>query len=56
MILYGKAHNHLKLIHESLPVLDKGKIEWVGQVAKGMAPASTEGPEVFQALIQSVLS
>jgi len=56
MILYGKAHNHLKLIHESLPILDKSKIEWMGQVAKGMVPASIEGPEVFQALIQSVLS
>ncbi len=56
MIFYGKAHNQLKLIHESLPVSDKSKIEWMGQVAKGEAPASTEGPEVFQALIQSVLS
>ena len=56
MVLYGKAHNQLKLIHESLPVSDKSKIEWMGQAAKGEAPVSAEGPEVFQALITAVLN
>ena len=54
MVLYGKMHNELKFIDGSLSVSDKGKIEWIHQVAKGMAPASVEGPDVFQALIQAV--
>ncbi len=55
MVLYGKMHNELKFIEGSLSVSDKGKIEWVRQVAKGMATASVEGPDVFQTLIQAVL-
>ncbi|MFC1876558.1 hypothetical protein ACFL2E_04705 [Thermodesulfobacteriota bacterium] len=55
MVLYGKMHNELKFIDGSLSVSDKGKIEWIHQVAKGMAPASVEGPDVFQTLIQAVL-
>lgn len=54
MALYGKIHNDLKFIDESIPVTDKGKIEWIHQVAKGRAPASVEGPDVFQVLMQSV--
>jgi len=54
MVLYGKIHNDLKFIDESIPVTDKGKIEWIHQVAKGRAPASVEGPDVFQVLMQSV--
>lgn len=54
MVLYGKIHNELKFIDESIPVTDKGKIEWIHQVARGKAPASMEGPEVFQALIRSL--
>jgi hypothetical protein len=56
MVLYGKMHNELKFIDGSLSVSDKGKIEWIHQVAKGMAPASVEGPDVFQALMQAVLN
>ena len=56
MVLYEKMHNELKFIDGSLSVSDKGKIEWIHQVAKGMAPASVEGPDVFQALIQAVLN
>ncbi|RLC07090.1 MAG: hypothetical protein DRH90_01345 [Deltaproteobacteria bacterium] len=55
MVLYGKMHNELKFIDESMSVLDKGKIEWIRQVAKGMAPAPVEGPDVFQALLQAVI-
>lgn len=55
MVLYGKMHNELKFIDGSLSVSDKGKIEWIHQVAKGIAPASVEGPDVFQALIQAVI-
>jgi hypothetical protein len=54
MVLYGKMHNDLKFIDESISVSDKGKIEWIHQIAKGRAPASVEGPEVFQALVQSL--
>ena len=56
MALYGKMHNELKFIDGSIPVSDKGKVEWIRRVAKGMAPASVEGPDVFQALIQAVLN
>ena len=55
MVLYGKMHNELKFIDGSLSISDKGKIEWVRQIAKGMVPASAEGPDVFQALLQAVL-
>ena len=55
MVLYGKMHNELKFIDAGLPVSNKGKIEWVHQVAKGIAPASAEGSDVFQALIQAVI-
>ena len=56
MVIYGKIHNHLKFIHESVPVLEKDKIEWIRRVAKGLASAPVEGPHVFQALIQAVLN
>jgi len=56
MVLYEKMHNELKFLDGSISVLDKGKIEWVHKVAKGMAPATIEGHDVFQALVQSVLN
>ncbi len=56
MVLYGKNHNELKFIDGSLSVSDKGKIEWIHQVAKGAVSASVEGSEVFQSLIQAVLN
>lgn len=55
MVLYRKMHNELKFIEGSVPVFDKEKIEWIHQIAKGMAPATVEGPDVFQALVQAVL-
>jgi hypothetical protein len=56
MVLYGKMHNELKFIDGSLPVSDKRKIEWIHQVAKSMTPASAEGSDVFQILMQAVLN
>jgi hypothetical protein len=56
MVLYGKMYNNLKFIDSSIPVADKGTIEWIGRVAKGMVSASVEGPDVFQTLLQSVLN
>ncbi len=56
MVLYEKIHNELKFIHESVSVIDKGKIEWIQQVVKGMVPAPVEGPDVFQILVQAVLN
>ena len=55
VVLYGKMRNELKYIDGGLSVADKEKIEWIHQVAKGVAPASVEGPDVFQTLIQAVL-
>ena len=53
LVLYDKIHNNLKFIDKKLPVSDKEKIEWIHQVAKGLAPASAEGPGVFQVLMQA---
>ena len=54
MVLYGRIHNDLKYIDESIPVADREKIEWLHQVVKGRAPAPVEGPDVFQILTESV--
>jgi hypothetical protein len=56
MVLYGKMRNELKFVDGSLSVTDKEKIEWVHQMAKGVAPVSVEGPDVFQTLVQAVLN
>ena len=56
MVLYGKIHNELKFFEGRLPLADKEKIELVHQMAKGMAPVSVEGPDVFQTLVQAVLN
>jgi len=56
MVLYGQVHNELKLINTSIPLGDTEKVEWMHQVAAGKHPASVEGSNVFQHLIQSVLN
>lgn len=56
MVLYEKMHNRLKFIDEGVPIFDKERIDWIHQIAKGLAPASVEGPDVFQTLVQAVLN
>ncbi len=56
MVLYGKMRNELKFIEGSLSLADKEKLEWIHQVAKGVAPVSVEGSDVFQTLVQAVLN
>lgn len=55
IVIYGEADNALKLIDGSVTAQHGGSIERVHQIAKGVVPASTEGAEVFNILMRSVL-
>jgi len=50
MVLYSIIHNTIKLIDQRIVSFDRGKIEFVQQVAAGKEQASSEGPYVFQYL------
>lgn len=50
MVLYSMIHNALKLIDYQIGSFDKGKIEFVRQVAAGKEKAASEGPDVYRYL------
>jgi hypothetical protein len=50
MVLYSMIHNALKLVDQQIGSYDKGKMEFVQNVAAGKEKASMEGPDVFQYL------
>ncbi|MBU0698478.1 MAG: hypothetical protein ABIK98_03280 [Pseudomonadota bacterium] len=55
MVIYSIIHNTLYFIDQQVGSFDKGKIEFIQQVASGKEPATTEGPDVFQHLKQRAL-
>ena len=50
MVIYSIIHNSLKLIDQQVGSFDKGKMEFVHQVASGKEKAGAEGPDVFKYL------
>ncbi len=50
MVLYGIIHNAIRLIEQRIGSFDKGKIEYIQNVASGKEAPTTEGAEVFQYL------
>ena len=50
MIIYSLIHGTLKLIDEQISSFDKGKIEFVQQVAAGKQKAARESADVFEYL------
>ncbi len=50
MVIYSIIHNSLKLMDQQVGSFDKGKIEFVHQVASGKEKSDAEGPDVFQYL------
>ena len=55
MIIYSLIHGTLKLIDEQISSFDKGKIEFVQQVAAGKQNAAHDGADVFEYLKKCVL-
>lgn len=55
VVLYGMVYNTLRLIDTQIGTLDKGKAEFVHQVAMGKEKASCEGAEVFAFLREAVM-
>ncbi len=55
MVMYSLIHGTLKLIDEQVSSFDKGKIEFVQQVATGKQKAAAEGADVFDYLKNCVL-
>jgi hypothetical protein len=54
MVIYSIIHNTLKLIDQQIGSFDKGKMEFIHQVASGKEGADAEGPDVFQYLKEAV--
>lgn len=50
MVIYGIIHNAIRLIDQQVGSFDKGKIEYIQQVASGKEAPAREGAEVFQYL------
>ena len=55
LVIYSLIHGTLKLIDEQISSFDKGKIEYVQQVAAGKQNAALEGADVFEYLKTCVL-
>jgi len=55
MILYSLIHNTLKLVEQQVGSYDKGKIQFIQNVAAGKETAAMEGPDVFQYLKSAAL-
>jgi hypothetical protein len=55
MVLYGMIHNTLKLLNQQIGSYDRGKIEFLKNVAAGKEKSSVEGPDVFQYLKSEAL-
>ncbi len=55
MVLFSMIHNTLRLVDQKIGSYDRGKIEFVQNVAVGKEKASMEGPDVFQYLKSEAL-
>ena len=55
IVIYDIIHNSIKLIDEHISSYDKGKIEFIHNIALGKEEALLEGPFVFQYLKEAVL-
>jgi len=56
LVIYSIIHNTLKLIDDQISIMDKGKIEFVHNVAVGKDKGSAEGNAVFSYLKERVIS
>jgi hypothetical protein len=54
-VIYGMAHNEIKLIDRQLSSLNKEDLDYFQGVVKGETKAPAEGADVFEILKQSVL-
>jgi hypothetical protein len=54
-VIYGMAHNEIKLIDRQLSSLNKEDLDYFQGVVKGETKAASEGADVFEILKQSVL-
>ena len=55
LVIYSLIHGTLRLIDEQISSFDKGKIEFIQQVAVGKQKATLEGADVFEYLKNCVL-
>lgn len=55
MVIYSIIHNTIKLIDQRIGSSDRGKIEFIQQVATGKEKAAAEGSDVFQHFKQMAL-
>ena len=56
LVAYSRVHHHIRWIDTPLDSADPDQIDRYRRIIEGQAPPAAEGPAVFQALVDRVLS